>query len=179
MKELKITYRSKDNEAEIYECRSYDYSDLPQILDIFFFWKVSALLADTTGDKKPQFPESFSEKFCCFVCGLAHKPGDGPDAFKVGSNKKVRKIEIKATTTATGLTSIKRDCNFDDLYWVSFVDYNSLKYVIYKFTRTQIMKLVDVPKVKNNIATVNLMKYAQDLKLEPAHKGRIGIVKAP
>jgi len=88
------------------QCVRYSLDDEPSILDIFFFWKTSVLLAEQSKSKKPQLPETFSEPFCCLGCDLVHKRGAGVDAFRVDSAGHVTEaIEIKATGSGLQLVA--------------------------------------------------------------------------
>jgi hypothetical protein len=171
MEKLSVQWNGKK-----YDCEKYDKSDLPKILEVFFFWKTATLLAKTTESKNPPLPEKFSERFCCLVCGLVHKSGSGPDAFRLDNSSKILSVaEIKATITPTGFTDVKRDLNFDELYWLSFADYAALNFEIYKFTKEQIKRVVDASGTERDRGTVNLKKVASFHKLQPIQKGCIGI----
>jgi hypothetical protein len=164
-------------DGKIYECEQFSKSDLPSILEVFFFWKTATLLASTTGSKDPPLPEKFSERFCCLVCGLVHKSGSEPDAFRLDkTGSVVSVVEIKATITPTGFTDVKRDLNFDELYWISFADYKSLNYEIYRFSKTEIKLFVDKSKTSRDRGTVGLKAVADYHNLKPIQKGYIGVV---
>lgn len=164
----------------LYECESYDATYLPSILEVFFFWKTAALLAKTTETKNPPLPEKFSARLCCFVCGLAYKkPGPGPDAFRLDKTGLVEAaVELKATITPSGFTDVKRDLNFDELYWVSFAGYKDLRFEIYRFDKEQIRRFVDKSKTNRDRATMTLAKVAEHFDLRPIRRARIGIVSA-
>ena len=172
MKTLSIPINGKK-----YDCETYEESDLPEILEVFFFWKTAALLAEKTGTKHSPLPEKFSARFCCFACGLAYKkPGPGPDAFRLNKRNKAIRVELKATITPSGFTDVKRDQDFDELYWLSFAGYNALKYEIYKFKRSQIDFFVKKSNTNRDRATMNLKNVAVHYKLRPIQTGRIGVI---
>jgi hypothetical protein len=161
-----------------HKCEEYEPADEPEILDVFFFWKTAVLLAEKTSSKKPQLPETFSEPFCCLICGLVRKRGAGVDAFRLnGADEVQATIEIKATITRSGFTDVKRDLEFDELYWLSLADYNSLKYEVYRFSRAEIRKCVAASRTERDRGTVNLKQITDRLQLKPIHRGRIGIVR--
>lgn len=171
--DLTVVYKNEE-----YPCIRYSWADEPKILDIFFFWKTAVLLAEQTQSKKPQFPEAFSERLCCLVCNLACKPGAGYNAFRLSkTGKALAAVEIKATITEQGFTDVKRDLEFDELYWLSFTDYNLLKYEIYKLTKQQLKEYVKQSKTERDRATVHLKRIADTYKLKPVRRGRIGIIK--
>ncbi len=165
--------------AHNYRVRKYGRGDEHEILDQLFSWKVTALIHKFTGIKKPQMPGTFSERFVCYVCGLAHNTeGSGPDAFLLNLQGNVESaIEIKATTTEGGFNDVKRALQFDELYWLSFVDFDSLKYEIYHISKHRIESFVEASGTKHDRATVNLKRITKENRLGPAHKGRIGIVR--
>ncbi|MBN1460748.1 MAG: Bsp6I family type II restriction endonuclease [Armatimonadetes bacterium] len=156
-------------------CVEYEAADEPGTLDVLFFWKTAVLLAEQTGSKKPQLPETFSEPFVCLICGLVRKPGKGPDAFSVASRGTARAaVEIKATITATGFTDAKRDLQFDELYWLSMPDYRNLRFSIYRFTRADLEQVVRQSRTRRERGTVGLAKVAAELGKKPFKEGRIG-----
>lgn len=162
---------------ETIECIQYDLNDEPAILDIFFFWKTSVLLAERSETKKPQLPETFSEPFCCLVCDLVHKKGRGLDAYKIDNNNQATtRIEIKATITKVGFTDVKRTLPFDELFWFSFSGYASLSYVIYRISAADLQSYVNSSKTEGDRATVSLEKIVSAKNIQPFMSGRIGIV---
>lgn len=172
MKTVSIPWKDKS-----YECETYEAEDLPKILEVFFFWKTTALLAEKTETKNSPLPEKFSARFCCFTCGLAYKkPGSGPDAFRFDNENKARAVELKATITTTGFTDIKRDQNFDELYWLSFADHNALRYEVYKFQKREIDFFVQRSKTNRDRATMNLKNVADHFKVKPVQTGCIGVI---
>ena len=161
-----------------YECAEYDQNDELKILDKLFLWKTTVLLAKQTDSKNAQLPETFSEPFCCLVCGLVHKLGSGPDAFRLDSRGEVEAvIEIKATTTKQGFTDIKRTMDFDELYWLSFADFDTLHYKVYRLTKPHLENFVEASKTARDRATINLQAVVNKYGLQPIHQGYIGIVE--
>jgi len=159
-------------------CRKYDKDDVPVMLDRFFFWKVSALLAETTATKRPQLPESFSEPFVSYLFSLAHNPGTGPDAFELTPEGEVASVvEIKATITDAGFTDIRRDLEFDVLYWLSLGDYSKLRYRIHRLERASLRMVSEQSRTPRERATVGLDKVIRQIGTQPAKKGHIGIVE--
>jgi hypothetical protein len=160
-------------------CAYYDESHLPAILNRLFFWKTSVLLAEQTNTKKPQLPGTFSEPFCCLVCGLAHnKLGTGPDAFRLTTTGNIEAaVEIKAMITSHGFTDIKRDLNFDELYWLSLEKHHHLRYKIYRFHNEQIGSFVARSNTKRDRGTGSLQNIAEALQLSPLYSGHIGIIR--
>src|SRR5712692_2966766 len=161
-----------------FRTRGYGSSDEPKILDHFFFWKMTAVMAGFTDDKKPQMPETFSERYCCLVCGLLHNlERTGPDAFVVDTDGRVESaVEIKATITKGGFTSVGRSLNFDELYWLSFAGYNSLNYEIFRIHKSKIELLVRRSRRWSDRVTVNLQRLVDRYGLKPFQVGRIGTV---
>lgn len=192
MKTTTVTYGNQQ-----FPCRKYDIEDEPQILDTFFFWKTTVLLAEQTKSRRPQLPETFSEPFCCLVCGLLHKPGSGLDAFRYDEEGQVRAVEIKATITPTGFTDVKLTeagfteieitesgvnevpiNGFDELYWLSFADYNAYRYEVYRLEYAQITELADKSKTLRDRKTINLKSVVDQFDLPPVARGRIGVLRA-
>jgi len=133
MIKIKVSYNGKQ-----YECEKYEKKDEKDLIERYFFWRVSTFITANKKLRKPPIPEDFSEPFCCYVGNLVHKRGAGPDAFKLDSNGNViRTIEIKATTTDSGFQGVKK-YSFDELYWLDLSEFKQLKYKIYKFTHDQI-----------------------------------------
>jgi len=163
-----------------YRVRQYQQVDEHEIVDNFFFWKITALMAKTRGHKTPQLPQTFSEPFCCYTCNLAHNlGGSGPDAFlvrKEATNKVQSAIEIKATITPQGFTDVKRDLDFDELYWLSMAGYENLTYEIYSMPRSMIEGYVKRSKTVRDRGTVNLTEIVHEGNLKPFRQGYIGIV---
>jgi len=173
MREVSVVWHGK----ALPGCRRYEVSDEPGILDVFFFWKTTVLLAEHTHARKPQLPGGFSEAFTCFVCGLVHKEGTGPDAFRVNDAGDVEAaIEIKGTITEAGFTDVKRDLAFDELYWLSMSSYNDLRFSIYRFTRSEVKTVVDKSKTRRDRGTVGLRGLATELDRKPEVTGRIGFI---
>lgn len=167
------------HQGRSFQCVHYSVDDEPSILNIFFFWKTTVLLAEQSNTRKPQLPETFSEPFCCLNCDLLHKKGAGPDAFRVDAAGTVTEaIEIKATVTEAGFTDVKRTMDFDELIWLSFSGYASLGYSIYRITKSDISSYVQKSKTDRDRGTINLRKIVNDLHITPLITGRIGIIKA-
>jgi hypothetical protein len=123
----------------------------------------------------PQLPQTFSEPFCCHICRLLHnKEGKGPDAFDV-TDGIVRAIEIKATITNNGFTDIKRDMNFNELYWVSMKSPEYFSFEIYRIERSRLEHYVESSKTERDRGTISLDKITKQEGIRPAFKGRIGI----
>lgn len=161
------------------ECIRYSLKNEPAILDIFFFWKTSVLLAEQTRTKKPQLPETFSEPFCCLVCDLVHKKGAGLDAYRLDENNQVTAaIEIKATVTKSGFTDVKRVSDLTELVWLSFSGYASLEYEIYRITKADLQPYLSNSNTLRDRATVNLKGIVTAKNIPPFKSGRIGIVAA-
>ena len=162
---------------ETVECIQYDLDDEPAILDIFFFWKTSVLLAEQSKTKKPQLPETFSEPSCCLVCDLVHKKGRELDAYKIDKNNQATtRIEIKATITEIGFTDVKKKSDFEELFWLSFSGYTSLSYAIYRISKADMDPYLDNSKTERDRATVSLNKIVSARNIQPFKSGRIGIV---
>ncbi|SRR5712692_3901865 len=161
-----------------FRTRGYGSSDEPKILDHFFFWKMTAVMAGFTDDKKPQMPETFSERYCCLVCGLLHNlERTGPDAFVVDTDGRVESaVEIKGTITKGGFTSVGRSLNFDDLYWLSFASYDSLRYKICRIKKPMIQQIIRRSRFGLDRGTVNLKRIVDRFELRPTHVGYIGTV---
>jgi len=151
----------------------FDESDEAEILDSLWVWKISSMLKKQIGGDLPGLPAHFSERFVCYLCGLHHKKGRGPDAFLLDKkNKIIKRIEIKATTTPTGYQEIKSE-NYDELYWFRFHEHAELKFEIYKFSKERIEKYFrnkSNPKSKQ----LNLIKIL-DQHERPIISGRIGV----
>ena len=86
-------------------------------------------------------------------------------------------IEIKATITASGFTYVKRNLDFDELYWLSLADYNSLSYKTHRITKQNITPFTTKSAMKRDRATVNFTSIVAQLRLQPLVEGRIGIIK--
>ena len=174
MQSLSVKHQGKS-----VQCVHYDVDDEPSILNIFFFWKTTVLLAEQSNTRKPQLPETFSEPFCCLNCDLLHKKGAGLDAFRVDAAGTVTEaIEIKATVTEAGFTDVKRTMDFDELIWLSFSGYASLGYSIYRITKSDISPYVQKSKTDRDRGTINLRRIVSDLDITPFVTGRIGVIKA-
>ncbi|MCX6028649.1 MAG: hypothetical protein NT169_05020 [Chloroflexi bacterium] len=172
MKELTVTYNGKP-----YHCEKYEQADEPRIIETFFSWRIAVLLAGNIKSKNPPIPETFSEPFCCLVCDLLHKPGTGYDAFRQDNSGHVFSVEIKATITGTGFTDVKRDLDFDELYWLSFCNYAQLRYEIYRLSKTDIFTAAGKSNTARERATVGLAKIVETAHLRPIQTGYIGIVR--
>lgn len=160
-----------------FECILYDEEDVAKFLDIYFLWKISALLAKETKTKNLQLPATFSERIVCYALNLYHKPsGTGPDAFKKHNESQFLPVEIKATMTNTGYTDVKRD-GFDYLYWLDLQGYadNTLK--IYEFALSDIIQAIDGRKSRGNRTSIGLAQIADSFGKSPVFEGYIAVIK--
>lgn len=170
--DISVIYRNKSH-----ICKKYGRDDEPHILDGFFFWKTAVLLAEQTRSKKPQLPETFSERFCCLVCNLVHKPGAGYDAFRLDDKGQVvATVKIKATITGSGFTDVKRSMDFDELYWLSFTHFSSLRYEICRLKKDHVHDFVVNSRTARDRGTVSIEKIAKAARIHPIQAGRIGVI---
>jgi hypothetical protein len=170
-KKIVVHYKGRD-----YECERYSEEDVPQLLDIFYFWKTSALLADKLSLQNPQMPSTFSERFCCLVSGTVYKPGRGIDAFRLNaSNRVVSTIEIKATTTPGGFTDIKRTPLPDEVMWLSLADYDRLAFEIFTIPRSLLKPYIRKSKTKRERVTLSLTDIVTAHKLTPTWWGHVTV----
>jgi hypothetical protein len=175
MEKEKIKYNGRE-----YECIKYDKNDFMAILEPFFSWKLSSLVAEHWGkeeggrNKRPPLPESFSEKLCCYMCNLYRNQGNKPDAFLIKHKKEIIPVEIKATVTEKGFQQVNNR-GYKELYWVSFPNVEQLKFKIYKFTKQEIGVFTRAKKIRDN--KFNFEDLARYLKRKEMVAGRIGIIK--
>jgi len=66
--------------------------------------------------RAPDMPSGFSEKLCRKIFDLEKSDSKDYDAIDLSKNK----IEIKATSSISGQTTIKTKMHFDNLYWMDF-----------------------------------------------------------
>lgn len=103
--------------------------------------------------KNPPIPEVFSEKLCRHLCNLVISNTRDFDA-KTIENKK---IEIKATGTEKGTTTINLNVEIDDLYWL-----------VFNFDSDE-LKITTIPKSNlpepirgNKRSSITLSKFSSD-----------------
>ena len=112
-----------------------------------------------------------------FECGLLeNRSGKGCDAFRQNLDGSISAVEIKATISPGGFNDIKRDLRFDELYWLDFSSYDTLKYRIYRFTQSDVRLATETSRTARERATLNFRRFILDLNMTPLHAGRIGVI---
>lgn len=101
--------------------------------------------------KNPPIPEVFSERLCRHVCNLDISNTRDFDA-KTITNKKV---EIKATGTEKGTTTINLNVEIDDLYWLVF-NFVSDELKITTIPKANLPK----PAPENKRSSITLSKFS-------------------
>lgn len=105
----------------------------------------------------PPIPEVFSEKLCRSICNLL--PSHTRDYDALNNNEK---IEIKATGTEKGTTSINLTSEFDTVYWLVFdLDNDNLNITI--------IPRKNLPVKNEKRSNITLSKYSSGCKKRTFH----------
>lgn len=120
--------------------------------------------------KNPPIPEVFSEKLCRHLCNLIPSNTRDFDANTVDNNK----IEIKATGTETGTTTINLNVEIDDLYWLVF-DFDSDELKITKIPKATLPK----PKPEIKRSSITLSNFTNGCNIKIFDLGKTPISEKP
>ena len=107
--------------------------------------------------RTPQIPLNFSESIAMYLCKLTKIEGRTFDAIDVEGNN----IEIKATTSESGTTSINPNSKFDFLYWLFFNfdnDTITIKKGNYKKNKKILSKKIEADEKRSNISLCKYLK---------------------
>ena len=107
------------------------------------------------GDRDIVIPTCFSETICRSLLSLDKLSSKNVDA--VDSSGAT--YEIKATSTKSGTTTIRKDQNATYLIWVYF-DFVSQKIIIRKTNYKSVKVLVEKDRTSNNRANIRLSKIS-------------------
>ena len=114
-------------DGKVYELDSLGFEnwgvDAERIIKSYNGWKFLCEQADYFERRRPNFPEFISEIVFCMVTGcrtVVGAPGGFKTSFDCYNFKKNKRIELKATSIKSDLTSFSPTFNFDDFYFMDF-----------------------------------------------------------
>jgi len=101
------------------EVQEYEASDLDLFKEIYGNWvNLNAKIYNLGGTRKQNLPEILSEGLFCLEMDMVRTPKNGSyDCYDLKGNKK---IQVKASSTKSDLTSFGPKSEWDDLYFMDF-----------------------------------------------------------
>lgn len=123
------------------EVQEYESSDIESFREIYNNWvNLNAKIYGLGGTRKLNLPEILSEGLFCLKMGVVRTPNTGSyDCYDLTNNLR---IQVKASSTKSDLTSFGPNSEWDDLYFMDFYNKGS-------FDGT-----VDIYKLPSNIDNI-------------------------